>query len=125
MLVVGARQEASRLKLVVNTWMSAATVAMADALDASDRLGIPTSMLLETLGDGPLAMPYALQKADPHDRRRLHPRVPGRSRPQGPPAGPAGQGTSATGPSQSRIGCSVTVNAGHARDDIAAVAAIG
>jgi 3-hydroxyisobutyrate dehydrogenase len=62
-LVVGVRQEASRLKLVVNTWMTAATIAMADALTASDRLGIPRSALLEVISDGPLAMPYALQKA--------------------------------------------------------------
>jgi 3-hydroxyisobutyrate dehydrogenase len=62
-LVVGAGQEASRLKLVVNTWMTAATVAMADALATCDRLGIPRSALLEVVAGGPLAMPYALQKA--------------------------------------------------------------
>ena len=63
LLVVGTRQEASRLKLVVNTWMTAATVAMADSLAACDRLGIPRSALLEVIADGPLAMPYALAKA--------------------------------------------------------------
>jgi 3-hydroxyisobutyrate dehydrogenase len=62
-LVVGAGQEASRLKLVVNSWMTAATVAMADALATCDRLGIPRSALLEVVAGGPLAMPYALQKA--------------------------------------------------------------
>lgn len=62
-LHVGTGQEASRLKLVVNTWMTAATVAMADALVASDRLGIPRSALLEVMAGGPLAMPYAIQKA--------------------------------------------------------------
>ncbi|MCW2668928.1 MAG: NAD(P)-dependent oxidoreductase [Frankiales bacterium] len=62
-LVVGAGQEASRLKLVVNAWMTAATVAMADALAACDRLDLPRSALLEVLADGPLGMPYALQKA--------------------------------------------------------------
>jgi 3-hydroxyisobutyrate dehydrogenase len=62
-LIVGTRQEANRLKLVVNTWMTAATVAMADALAASDRLGVARSSLLEVLAGGPLAMPYALQKA--------------------------------------------------------------
>jgi 3-hydroxyisobutyrate dehydrogenase len=62
-LVVGTRQEASRLKLIVNTWMTAATVAMADVLVACDRLGIPRSALLDVIGAGPLAMPYALQKA--------------------------------------------------------------
>jgi 3-hydroxyisobutyrate dehydrogenase len=62
-LVVGAGQEASRLKLVVNAWMTAATVAMADALAACDRFDLPRSALLEVLADGPLGMPYALQKA--------------------------------------------------------------
>ncbi|MDQ1604732.1 MAG: 3-hydroxyisobutyrate dehydrogenase [Actinomycetota bacterium] len=62
-LHVGDGQEASRLKLVVNSWMTAATVAMADALAACDRLGVPRSMLLEVVAGGPLAMPYALQKA--------------------------------------------------------------
>ena len=62
-LVVGAQQEASRLKLVVNLWMTAATVAMADALDAVDRLGVGRRSLLDVIGAGPLAMPYALQKA--------------------------------------------------------------
>jgi 3-hydroxyisobutyrate dehydrogenase len=62
-LVVGTGQEASRRKLVVNAWMTAATVAMADALAACDRLDLPRSALLEVLADGPLGMPYALQKA--------------------------------------------------------------
>jgi 3-hydroxyisobutyrate dehydrogenase len=62
-LVVGQRQEASRLKLVVNTWMTAATVAMADSLAACDSLGVSRAALLEVIADGPLAMPYALAKA--------------------------------------------------------------
>jgi 3-hydroxyisobutyrate dehydrogenase len=62
-LVVGAGQEANRLKLVVNTWMTAATVAMADALSACDRLGVARTALLRVLEGGPLGMPYALQKA--------------------------------------------------------------
>jgi 3-hydroxyisobutyrate dehydrogenase len=63
LLVVGERQEASRLKLVVNTWMTAATVAMADSLAACDRLGLSRVALLEVIAGGPLAMPYALAKA--------------------------------------------------------------
>ena len=43
--------------------MTAATVAMADALRASDGLGVPREALLDVLTDGPLGMPYALQKA--------------------------------------------------------------
>jgi 3-hydroxyisobutyrate dehydrogenase len=63
-LIVGPGQEASRLKLIVNTWMTAATVAMADALNASDRLGVPRESFLDVLSDGPLGMPYALAKAE-------------------------------------------------------------
>jgi len=62
-LIVGPGQEASRLKLIVNAWMTAATVAMADALSAGDRLGVPRESFLDVLTDGPLGMPYALQKA--------------------------------------------------------------
>jgi 3-hydroxyisobutyrate dehydrogenase len=62
-LIVGGQQQASRLKLIVNAWMTAATVAMADALQASDRLGMPRQALLDVLDSGPLGMPYALQKA--------------------------------------------------------------
>jgi 3-hydroxyisobutyrate dehydrogenase len=63
LIVVGERQEASRLKLVINTWMTAATVAMADSLAACDTLGVSRAALLEVIADGPLAMPYALAKA--------------------------------------------------------------
>ena len=62
-IVAGEAQQASRLKLVVNTWMTAATVAIADTLAAADRLGVPRATLIEVIGHGPLAMPYALQKA--------------------------------------------------------------
>ena len=43
--------------------MTAATVAMADALRASDALDVPREALLDVLSSGPLGMPYALQKA--------------------------------------------------------------
>jgi hypothetical protein len=36
---------------------------MADTLAACDRLGVARSSLLEVRDGGPLAMPYALQKA--------------------------------------------------------------
>lgn len=62
-LHVGEAQEASRLKLIVNAWMTAATVAMADALAAADALGVAQDAFVDVLTDGPLGMPYALQKA--------------------------------------------------------------
>ncbi|MCW2674109.1 MAG: NAD(P)-dependent oxidoreductase [Frankiales bacterium] len=123
-LVVGARQEASRLKLVVNTWMTAATVAMADALAACDRLGFPRSALIEVLGGGPLGMPYALQKAQlmtDHDFTAGFPvelalkdiRLVEQADRVQPPLVHA---------LEERL--QRAVDAGHARDDLAAVAAV-
>jgi 3-hydroxyisobutyrate dehydrogenase len=75
-LLVGTRQQGSRLKLVVNTWMTAATVAMADSLAACERLGLSPSALLEVLSDGPLGMPYALQKAQLMIEKNFDPGFP-------------------------------------------------
>ena len=124
-LVVGTRQEASRLKLVVNTWMSEATVAMADALDASDRLGIPKSMLLEVLSGGSLAMPYALQKAELMIGGNYTPGFPVDLALKDLRLAQKAQGNH---PQLARVvedRLQRAVNDGHARDDIAAVAAIG
>ncbi|MDX6281735.1 MAG: 3-hydroxyisobutyrate dehydrogenase [Kribbellaceae bacterium] len=123
-LVVGTHQEASRLKLVVNTWMTAVTVAMADALAAADRLGVARQALLDVLDGGPLAMPYALQKARMMTNRdyaagfpvelalkdiRLAEQAEGRQ----PPLVRA---------IEERLERAVA--AGHARDDLAAVGAV-
>jgi 3-hydroxyisobutyrate dehydrogenase len=123
-IVVGSRQEASRLKLVVNTWMTAVTVAMADALAAADRLGVPRSALLEVVGDGPLAMPYAIQKAQHmtnHDYTAGFPvelalkdiRLTEQAEGKQPPLVHA---------IEERL--MRAVDAGHAHDDVAAVAAV-
>jgi 3-hydroxyisobutyrate dehydrogenase len=123
-LVVGTGQEANRLKLVVNTWMTAATVAIADALAACDRLGVARSSLLEVLDGGPLAMPYALQKAQLMNTHqftagfpvelalkdiRLTEQAEGQQRPL-------------VHAVEERL--QRAVDAGHARDDVAAVAAV-
>jgi 3-hydroxyisobutyrate dehydrogenase len=60
---LGIGVEGSAIKLAVNAWMTAATVAMSDVLSLSDGLGIDHALLTRVLEDGPLAMPYALQKA--------------------------------------------------------------
>jgi 3-hydroxyisobutyrate dehydrogenase len=123
-LVVGTHQEASRLKLVVNTWMTAVTVAMADALSAADRLGIPRQALLDVVGDGPLAMPYALQKA------RL---MSSREYPAGFPVELALKDIRLAEEAEGRQPPLMraveerlqrAVAAGHARDDLAAVGAV-
>jgi 3-hydroxyisobutyrate dehydrogenase len=123
-LVVGSGQEASRLKLVVNTWMTAATVAMADALAACDHLGIDRSALLEVVKGGPLGMPYAIQKAQLMTDRNYTPgfpielalkdiRLAEQAEGQQPPL---------TRALEERL--QRAVDAGHARADVAAVAAV-
>ena len=61
--LVGAGEEASALKLVVNAWMTGATAVMADALALAERLGTDPAALHDVLSGGPLGMPYALGKA--------------------------------------------------------------
>jgi 3-hydroxyisobutyrate dehydrogenase len=61
-LHVGTGVEGSSLKLAVNAWMTAATVAMSDVLALCDALAIDHAAFVRALEAGPLAMPYALQK---------------------------------------------------------------
>jgi 3-hydroxyisobutyrate dehydrogenase len=61
-LHVGTGVEGSSLKLAVNAWMTAATVAMSDVLALCDALGIDHAAFVMALEAGPLAMPYELQK---------------------------------------------------------------
>ncbi|MFC5825979.1 NAD-binding protein [Nonomuraea insulae] len=63
-LYVGAAGQASRVKLIVNSWMTASVVAMADTLLACGQLGVDPSLVLQALDDGPLRMSYAMQKAE-------------------------------------------------------------
>jgi 3-hydroxyisobutyrate dehydrogenase len=72
-LHVGTGVEGSSLKLVVNAWMAASTVAMSDVLALCDSLDIDHSILVEALEVGPLAMPYALQKMRLMDERSFEP----------------------------------------------------
>ena len=61
-LHVGTGVEGSALKLAINAWMTAATVAMSDVLALCDSLGIDHATFVSALEAGPLAMPYELQK---------------------------------------------------------------
>jgi 3-hydroxyisobutyrate dehydrogenase len=72
-LYVGTGVEGSALKLVVNAWMTAATVAMSDVRSLCDALDLDHSTFAEALGAGPLAMPYALQKLQLMDERSFEP----------------------------------------------------
>ena len=56
---LGTGVEGSAIKIAVNAWMTAATVAMSDVLSLCDALGIDHKLLAKVLQDGPLAMPYA------------------------------------------------------------------
>ena len=66
-LHVGTAVEGSALKLAVNAWMTAATVAMSDVLALCDALGIDHATFVTALEAGPLAMPYELQKVSSMD----------------------------------------------------------
>ncbi len=66
-LHVGMGVEGSALKLAVNAWMTAATVAMSDVLALCDALGIDHGTFVRALEAGPLAMPYELQKVSSMD----------------------------------------------------------
>jgi 3-hydroxyisobutyrate dehydrogenase len=70
---VGEDAGASALKLVVNAWMAASTVAMSDALALCDAMDVDHSILAEALEAGPLAMPYALQKMRLMEERAFEP----------------------------------------------------
>jgi 3-hydroxyisobutyrate dehydrogenase len=123
-LVVGAAGEASRLKLVVNTWMTAATVAMADALAACDRLDLARSALLEVLEGGPLAMPYALQKAQLMTDREFTAGFPVELALKDIRLAEEAEGEQPPFVHAVEERLQRAVDAGHARDDVAAVAAV-
>jgi 3-hydroxyisobutyrate dehydrogenase len=64
---LGSGVEGSAVKIAVNAWMTSATVAMSDVLALCDALGIDHDLFARVLADGPLAMPYAQQKATAMD----------------------------------------------------------
>jgi 3-hydroxyisobutyrate dehydrogenase len=70
---LGTDVEGNAIKVAVNAWMTATTVAMSDVLALCDALGIEHELFTRVLGDGPLAMPYALQKAAAMDRHAYTP----------------------------------------------------
>ncbi|MBT2225167.1 NAD(P)-dependent oxidoreductase [Nonomuraea sp. NEAU-A123] len=121
---VGTGAQASRVKLIVNSWMTASVVAMADTLLACEQLGVDPSLVLQVLDEGPLRMPYAMQKAE---EMRAH------SYPAGFPlalalkdlgllADERGQHSPLSGLLQGTL--HRAVEAGHDREDIAAVAEV-
>ncbi|MCQ4043829.1 NAD(P)-dependent oxidoreductase [Streptantibioticus rubrisoli] len=72
-LHVGRGVEGSAVKLAVNAWMAASTVAMSDVLSLCDTLGVDHATFVRVLEAGPLAMPYELQKVSLMDNASYAP----------------------------------------------------
>ena len=72
-LHVGTGVEGSSLKLAVNAWLTASTVAISDVLRLCDSLGIDHATFVDAIEAGPLAMPYALAKVQMMEARSFEP----------------------------------------------------
>ena len=59
----GAAATASRLKLVLNSWVLAATSGVAEALSLAEGLGLDPKLFVEAVSGGGLDMPYLQTKA--------------------------------------------------------------
>ena len=63
-LWVGEGTEASRLKLVANSWVLALTTATGEAVALAEAFGLDPRLFLETIKGGPLDSAYAQLKGD-------------------------------------------------------------
>jgi 3-hydroxyisobutyrate dehydrogenase len=54
--------DGSRLKLALNNWLAVLVEGMVETLTLSEALGLDPHLLLEAVGDGPMASDYALAK---------------------------------------------------------------
>jgi 3-hydroxyisobutyrate dehydrogenase len=61
---VGEGTEASRLKLVVNSWVLALTTAVGEAMALAEGLGLDPKLFLDAIAGGPLDVRYAHVKGD-------------------------------------------------------------
>jgi 3-hydroxyisobutyrate dehydrogenase len=119
-LHVGTSAEGSAVKLAVNAWMTASTVAMSDVLALCDALGVDHAALVRALGAGSLAMPYELQKVGAMDDSSYAPGFGvGLALKDIDLAASAGVRSSLFEAVRDRL--EQTVAAGHGRDDLAAV----
>jgi len=73
---LGEAGQGSRMKLVVNAYMSAVIEGVAEALELADRLGIDSSKLAEVIEGGPLDAPIADAKLHKMERGDLAPEFP-------------------------------------------------
>jgi 3-hydroxyisobutyrate dehydrogenase len=73
---LGEAGQGSRMKLVVNAYMSVLIEGVAEALELAARLGIDTAMLAEAIDGGPLDAPIADAKLHKMERADYAPEFP-------------------------------------------------
>jgi 3-hydroxyisobutyrate dehydrogenase len=73
---LGAAGQGSRMKLVVNAYMSALIEGVAEALELADRLGVDSSKLAEAIEGGPLDAPIADAKLHKMEQGDFAPEFP-------------------------------------------------
>ena len=73
---LGAAGQGSRMKLVVNAYMSILIEGVAESLELADRLGIDPAELAETIDGGPLDAPIADAKLHKMERGDFAPEFP-------------------------------------------------
>ncbi len=73
---LGPAGQGSRMKLVVNAYMSALIEGVAEALELADRLGVDSSKLAEAIEGGPLDAPIADAKLHKMERGDFAPEFP-------------------------------------------------
>ncbi|HLQ55685.1 MAG TPA: NAD-binding protein, partial [Streptosporangiaceae bacterium] len=73
---LGEAGQGSKLKLVVNAYMSTLIEGVAEALELADRLGIDTTKLAEAIEGGPLDAPIADAKLHKMERGDYAPEFP-------------------------------------------------
>lgn len=103
--------------------MLSSAVAMADALATRDRLGVDRSASLDVLHDGSLAMPYALAKAQAMTAGDYRPGFPVELALTDVRLAADALGALPDLLRAIELRLVRTVEAGHGRDDVAAVAA--
>jgi 3-hydroxyisobutyrate dehydrogenase len=75
---LGAVGEASRLKLVLNTWLLALVDGLAETLALAEGLGLDPRLFLETIAGGPLDVAYAQLKGEAMLKQEFAPSFPAR-----------------------------------------------
>jgi 3-hydroxyisobutyrate dehydrogenase len=73
---LGEAGQGSRMKLIVNAYMSALIEGVAEALELADQLGVDSSKVAETIEGGPLDAPIADAKLHKMERGDFAPEFP-------------------------------------------------